>query len=181
MTWLRHPFSPREKVSRHTASGRTPVRSDGLWAPRMRALRTAKRASRANPHPYPSPHSPSRNGRPPGRPMGEGKKALLLAAHQFSSVLALAVQPDEVMKDPALETRARALSGELRCLVCQNEFGSDDPEAPLARDIRILIRERIGKGEKQQIRGARLSRLALRRFHSPLKTPRSSRRRCCCG
>jgi cytochrome c-type biogenesis protein CcmH len=59
---------------------------------------------------------------------------------------AFAVQPDEVMKDPALETRARALSGELRCLVCQNE-SIDDSEAPLARDIRILIRERIGKGE----------------------------------
>jgi cytochrome c-type biogenesis protein CcmH len=59
---------------------------------------------------------------------------------------ALAVQPDEVMKDPALETRARALSGELRCLVCQNE-SIDDSEAPLARDIRVLIRERIGKGE----------------------------------
>ena len=50
------------------------------------------------------------------------------------------------MKDPALETRARALSSELRCLVCQNEL-IDDSEAPLARDIRILIRERIGKGE----------------------------------
>ena len=59
---------------------------------------------------------------------------------------ALAVQPDEVMKDPALEARARALSGELRCLVCQNEL-IDDSEAPLARDIRLLIRERIGKGE----------------------------------
>ena len=50
------------------------------------------------------------------------------------------------MKDPALEARARALSSELRCLVCQNEL-IDDSEAPLARDIRILIRERIGKGE----------------------------------
>jgi cytochrome c-type biogenesis protein CcmH len=50
------------------------------------------------------------------------------------------------MKDPALEARARALSGELRCLVCQNE-SIDDSEAPLARDIRVLIRERIGKGE----------------------------------
>ena len=59
---------------------------------------------------------------------------------------ALAVQPDEVMKDPTLEARARALSSELRCLVCQNE-SIDDSEAPLARDIRILIRERIGKGE----------------------------------
>lgn len=59
---------------------------------------------------------------------------------------ALAVQPDEVMKDPALEARARALSAELRCMVCQNE-SIDDSEASLARDIRVLIRERIGKGE----------------------------------
>ena len=50
------------------------------------------------------------------------------------------------MKDPALEARARALSEELRCMVCQNE-SIDDSEAPLARDIRLLIRERIGKGE----------------------------------
>jgi cytochrome c-type biogenesis protein CcmH len=59
---------------------------------------------------------------------------------------AFAVQPDEVMKDPALEARARALSAELRCLVCQNE-SIDDSEAPLARDIRLLIRGRIGEGE----------------------------------
>jgi cytochrome c-type biogenesis protein CcmH len=59
---------------------------------------------------------------------------------------ALAVQPDEVMKDPALESRARALSAELRCLVCQNQ-SIDDSDAPLARDIRVLIRERIGQGE----------------------------------
>ena len=59
---------------------------------------------------------------------------------------AFAVQPDEVMKDPALESRARALSAELRCLVCQNQ-SIDDSDAPLARDIRVLIRERIGQGE----------------------------------
>ena len=59
---------------------------------------------------------------------------------------ALTVQPDEVLKDPALESRPRALSAELRCLVCQNE-SIDDSEAPLARDIRLLIRERIGQGE----------------------------------
>lgn len=62
---------------------------------------------------------------------------------------ALAVQPDEVMKDPALEARARALSGELRCLVCQNE-SIDDSEAPLAHDIRLLVRERIAKGETNE-------------------------------
>jgi cytochrome c-type biogenesis protein CcmH len=59
---------------------------------------------------------------------------------------ALAVQPDEVMKDPTLEARARALSEELRCLVCQNQ-SIDDSDAPLARDIRILIRQRIAQGE----------------------------------
>jgi cytochrome c-type biogenesis protein CcmH len=59
---------------------------------------------------------------------------------------ALAVQPDELMKDPALEARARALSEELRCLVCQNQ-SIDDSDAPLARDIRILIRERIKDGQ----------------------------------
>ena len=64
----------------------------------------------------------------------------------LASAPAFAVQPDEVMKDPVLEARARALSGELRCLVCQNE-SIDNSEAPLARDIRVLIRQRIGKGE----------------------------------
>jgi cytochrome c-type biogenesis protein CcmH len=59
---------------------------------------------------------------------------------------ALAVQPDEIMKDPALEARARALSAELRCLVCQNE-SIDDSTAPLARDLRLLVRERIAAGE----------------------------------
>jgi cytochrome c-type biogenesis protein CcmH len=70
----------------------------------------------------------------------------LLAVVALASASAIAVQPDEVMKDPALEARARALSEELRCLVCQNE-SIDDSDAPLARDIRVLIRERIGKGE----------------------------------
>ena len=64
----------------------------------------------------------------------------------LGSAPALAVQPDEVMKDPALEARARVLSDELRCLVCQNQ-SIDDFDAPLARDIRILIRQRIEKGE----------------------------------
>jgi cytochrome c-type biogenesis protein CcmH len=59
---------------------------------------------------------------------------------------ALAVQPDEVMKDPALEARARTLSEELRCMVCQNQ-SIDDSDAPLARDIRVLIRQRIASGE----------------------------------
>jgi cytochrome c-type biogenesis protein CcmH len=59
---------------------------------------------------------------------------------------AVAVQPDEVLKDPALEGRARALSRELRCMVCQNQ-SIDDSEAPLARDLRILVRERLTAGD----------------------------------
>jgi cytochrome c-type biogenesis protein CcmH len=59
---------------------------------------------------------------------------------------AMAVQPDEIMPDPALEARARALSSELRCLVCQNQ-SIDDSDASLAKDIRLLIRQRIAKGE----------------------------------
>ncbi len=59
---------------------------------------------------------------------------------------AFAVQPDEMLPDPALEARARELSSELRCLVCQNQ-SIDDSDASLAKDIRLLIRERITKGE----------------------------------
>jgi cytochrome c-type biogenesis protein CcmH len=57
-----------------------------------------------------------------------------------------AVQPDEVMADPAKEARARDLSRELRCMVCQNQ-SIDDSEAPLARDLRLLVRERIAAGD----------------------------------
>lgn len=57
-----------------------------------------------------------------------------------------AVQPDEIMSDPAKEARARDLSRELRCMVCQNQ-SIDDSEAPLARDLRILVRERIAAGD----------------------------------
>ncbi|WP_119274911.1 cytochrome c-type biogenesis protein [Taklimakanibacter deserti] len=59
---------------------------------------------------------------------------------------AKAVQPDEILSDPALESRARALSEGLRCLVCQNQ-SIDDSNAPLARDLRILIRERLKAGD----------------------------------
>jgi cytochrome c-type biogenesis protein CcmH len=58
----------------------------------------------------------------------------------------LAVEADEMLKDPALEARARALSQTLRCMVCQNE-SIDESHAPLARDIRILVRERIAAGD----------------------------------
>ena len=56
------------------------------------------------------------------------------------------MQPDEIMADPAKEARARELSRELRCMVCQNQ-SIDDSEAPLARDLRLLVRERIAAGD----------------------------------
>lgn len=59
---------------------------------------------------------------------------------------AAAVEPDEVLSDPALEARARDLSAELRCMVCQNQ-SIDDSDAELARDLRILVRERIKAGD----------------------------------
>jgi cytochrome c-type biogenesis protein CcmH len=59
---------------------------------------------------------------------------------------AFAVNPDEVLKDPALEQRARAISAQLRCMVCQNQ-SIDDSNADLARDLRILVRERITNGD----------------------------------
>ena len=62
---------------------------------------------------------------------------------------ALAVQPDEVLADAALEARARVLSKELRCMVCQNQ-SIDDSDAPLARDLRILVRERLQAGDSDQ-------------------------------
>ena len=62
---------------------------------------------------------------------------------------ALAVQPDEVLDDPALEARARALSAELRCLVCRNE-SIDESNAELARDLRLLLRERLVAGDTDE-------------------------------
>lgn len=70
----------------------------------------------------------------------------------FTSLTASAVQPDEVLTDPSLEARARALSAELRCMVCQNEL-IDELNADLARDLRLLVRERLQAGDSdEQIR-----------------------------
>jgi cytochrome c-type biogenesis protein CcmH len=66
--------------------------------------------------------------------------ALLLPTASF------AVRPDEMLKDPALEARARHLSEELRCMVCQNQ-SIDDSEAPLAHDLRVLVRQRLEAGD----------------------------------
>jgi len=72
--------------------------------------------------------------------------ASLFAVSLLLGPAAHAVQPDEVMQDPAKEARARNLSKELRCMVCQNQ-SIDDSDAPLARDLRLLVRERIATGD----------------------------------
>ncbi|MBO9127017.1 cytochrome c-type biogenesis protein CcmH [Rhizobium sp. 16-488-2a] len=73
--------------------------------------------------------------------------AVLLAT--MLPISALAVNPDEMLPDPAKESRARTLSAELRCMVCQNQ-SIDDSNAELARDLRLLVRDRIKHGESDE-------------------------------
>ena len=72
--------------------------------------------------------------------------ALTLGLGLGARAPAFAVEPDEILRDPALETRARGLSAELRCLVCQNQ-SIDDSQAPLAKDLRVLVRQRLEAGD----------------------------------
>jgi cytochrome c-type biogenesis protein CcmH len=74
------------------------------------------------------------------------RAALCAALVLIGPPAASAVEPDEVLPNERLEARARALSAELRCLVCQNQ-SIDDSNAPLARDLRLLVRERLQAGE----------------------------------
>jgi cytochrome c-type biogenesis protein CcmH len=76
-------------------------------------------------------------------------RAFVLCLMLGAAAPAFAVQPDEVLPDPALEARARVLSQELRCLVCQNQ-SIDDSDALLARDLRLLLRERLKSGDSDQ-------------------------------
>lgn len=71
---------------------------------------------------------------------------LLIGLWLASAVPGLAVQPDEILPDPAMEARARQLSAQLRCMVCQNQ-SIDDSDADLARDLRILVRDRLKAGD----------------------------------
>ncbi|MFC0245253.1 cytochrome c-type biogenesis protein CcmH [Falsochrobactrum ovis] len=71
---------------------------------------------------------------------------MITAALLFSLTNAFALNPDEVLSDPQLERRAREISAGLRCMVCQNE-SIDDSNAELARDLRILVRERLTAGD----------------------------------
>lgn len=79
-------------------------------------------------------------------------RALLLAfavSVCFAGPAALAVEPDEILSDPVLEKRARELSSEFRCVVCQNQ-SIDDSAAPLAKDLRLLVRERLKAGDSDE-------------------------------
>ncbi|MEK9279134.1 cytochrome c-type biogenesis protein CcmH [Bradyrhizobium sp. ISRA442] len=79
-------------------------------------------------------------------------RRILLLSIVLASVapsLARAVQPDEILTNPKLEARARAISAGLRCLVCQNQ-SIDDSKAELARDLRLLVRERLKLGESDE-------------------------------
>ena len=78
-----------------------------------------------------------------GNTLAVGAIAIFLAAP------AHAVDPTEILPDAALESRARAISSELRCLVCQNQ-SIDDSNAPLAKDLRVLVRERLSAGESDR-------------------------------
>jgi cytochrome c-type biogenesis protein CcmH len=77
--------------------------------------------------------------------MTRAAAALVGLAAMAAAFAASAVQPDEMLKDPALEARARALSADIRCLVCQNQ-SIDDSDASLAKDLRLLVRDQIKQG-----------------------------------
>jgi cytochrome c-type biogenesis protein CcmH len=74
------------------------------------------------------------------------RRLALALALCLAPLMAAAVQPDEILPDPALEARARAITKELRCVVCQSE-SIDDSNAGIARDLRLLVRERIMAGD----------------------------------
>ncbi|MBT8409419.1 MAG: cytochrome c-type biogenesis protein CcmH, partial [Alphaproteobacteria bacterium] len=76
-------------------------------------------------------------------------RALAVIAFCLLGSAAFAVEPGEVLEDPALEARARELSKNLRCLVCRNE-SIDESNADLARDLRILVRERLEAGDSDE-------------------------------
>ncbi len=86
------------------------------------------------------------------------RAAVLTCLLSLAPLAAGAVQPDEIMTDPGLEARARALSAQLRCMVCQNE-SIDESHADLAHDLRVLVRERLQAGDSDdQIRASLVRR-----------------------
>jgi cytochrome c-type biogenesis protein CcmH len=77
------------------------------------------------------------------------RRLALTVVFSLLAAPAFAVQPAEILKDPVLEARARHLSQELRCMVCQNQ-SIDDSEAPLAHDLRVLVRQRLETGDSDK-------------------------------
>lgn len=77
------------------------------------------------------------------------KRLAVILCLLLAATPGLAVQPDEVLDDPALEARAREISAGLRCLVCRNE-SIDESNADLARDLRLLVRERVLAGDSNE-------------------------------
>ena len=75
--------------------------------------------------------------------------AILLLLSVFAPAAALAVEPGEILANPVLEARARAITSQLRCLVCQNE-SIDESQAPLAKDLRLLVRRRLVAGDSNR-------------------------------
>jgi cytochrome c-type biogenesis protein CcmH len=91
----------------------------------------------------------SRQARDARKEKGRLTLILALLAAFLAPIPALAVNPDEVLKDPALEQRARQISAHLRCMVCQNQ-SIDDSNAELAKDLRVLVRERLSNGDSDE-------------------------------
>jgi len=129
----------------------TLVRHGRLTSPRLRRVRGRLRESELVEAP-PLPASGEREQLAARRDASSSSKRApawrfaLIALALCASQPVVAVQPDEILKDGALEVRARALSRELRCMVCQNQ-SIDDSDAPLARDLRVLVRERLTSGD----------------------------------
>ncbi len=120
-------------------SATPPHKGEGLWRPVLPL--TTKRAASLRILP------PS--GGDGGQARGGLRAAFLMLVLLFTPIHAFAVNPDEVLADPALEQRARALSAELRCMVCQNQ-SIDDSNAELARDLRVVVRERLVGGDSDE-------------------------------
>ncbi len=98
-------------------------------------------------------------------------RMILLAGLILVAGPAAAVQPDEVLSDPGLEQRARSLSAGVRCLVCQNQ-SIDDSNAELARDLRLVVRERLVAGDSdQQVLDFLVARYGAFVLLEPPKTP----------
>ena len=120
-------------------------------APHPAAATFSPQAGRRADPPTSAIPSPGLRGEGQGEGLGRPtlRRLFLCLALLFTPIHALAVNPDEVLADPALEQRARALSAELRCMVCQNQ-SIDDSNAELARDLRIVVRERLVDGDTDE-------------------------------